>query len=1130
MRRFLPLLHGIRGRLVLLLVVVLVPVVLVEAVLHRQRYEAQRTQELQANLEVARAVGKAFEAFLQDIVHSQLVLGTALTASRTMAGSDRDRLLAAFERDNPTVRSAFWMTPEGVVVASGLRASIGLDLRDRSFVRAVVAGQRWAVSERIVGRATREPTFTIASGIRDGAGRLLGIVGTSIEPERLASVLAIERSAGAGIVLVDHTGMLVCRFPPLAYSEEQRNFLQRYPAIGEALRGRDVLAVVQGTATADTRLAAFTPIPSIGWVAAASRIEEAALGTGASRPLLEVALMLGIALLGTAVAAALARPMVRAVDALRTRALALSRGETVQVDPVSGPAELAELAAVFDQMATTVQTREAAHKASEALLRAITDTSPDAIYVKDRQSRWLLANPALLRIVGRTAAEVLGKTDRELYTDPSIGEAIVENDRQVLERGQPEVFEEVADTPDGRRTFLSIKAPRRDPAGAAIGLVGISHDITVRKRAEEELTRARNTLAEAQAIAQLGSFEYVAATRTTVWSEQEYRIYGLDPAGPSPEYGTMLAQCIHPEDAALLHETFTQAMADRSVYNLEHRIVRPDGSVRWVHDRAHPHLDKEGSLLGYIGATLDITERKLATQQLARSEALLRAVLDGSPEPIFLKDCESRLLLANPATFTVIGKPAEACLGKTDEQYYEHPADGRAIMANDRRILASGQTETVEESVTTPSGPRHYLSTKAPYRDASGATLGLIGVARDITARKQAETALQDLNATLEQRVRERTADLARQADQLRALAVELTLAEQRERQRLAQVLHDEHQQLLVAAKLRATILGRDADPAVREASRETAAILQEAIENARALTRDLSPPVLQQGALVPALAWLTTWMQEKHRLAITLDADSAAIPANEETALLLYQAVRELLLNVVKHARVDAARLTVSREGGQVRIEVVDAGMGFDPAGLRAGGGAARGFGLFTLEQRLPLFGCRLAIESVPGQGSRITLWAPLQPPAPDAAPPADLPPAAGPAAPPTATRRLRVLLVDDHAIVRQTLARLLDAEPDFAVVGEVAEGAQAVELARRLQPDLVLMDLNLPDMSGIAATRAIHLNQPQIRVIGLSMHEGPEQANAMRAAGAVAYVTKSGPVEELLAAMRGTPEPPRA
>ncbi len=138
----------------------------------------------------------------------------------------------------------------------------------------------------------------------------------------------------------------------------------------------------------------------------------------------------------------------------------------------------------------------------------------------------------------------------------------------------------------------------------------------------------------------------------------------------------------------------------------------------------------------------EIAERKKVEQAVRQSEALLRAVLDNSPDPIFLKDRNSRLLLANLATFAVIGKPAEAVLGKTDAEFYDDAAAGRAIMENDQRIMHSGQMEVIEETVVVAEGPRTYLSSKAPYRDAEGRIIGLIGVAREITARKRAEEAL----------------------------------------------------------------------------------------------------------------------------------------------------------------------------------------------------------------------------------------------------------------------------------------------------------------------------------------------------------------------------------------------------
>ncbi|MDQ5986174.1 MAG: Sensor histidine kinase RcsC [Syntrophus sp. SKADARSKE-3] len=138
----------------------------------------------------------------------------------------------------------------------------------------------------------------------------------------------------------------------------------------------------------------------------------------------------------------------------------------------------------------------------------------------------------------------------------------------------------------------------------------------------------------------------------------------------------------------------------------------------------------------------EIEERKQTEQALRERELQLQAVLDNSPDAIFLKDRNSRLLMANPATFAIIGKPPAACLGKTDMEFYDDPATGRATMENDRRIIESGRMEVVEETVFAREGNRVYLSTKAPFRDADGNIVGLIGISRDITERKLVERVL----------------------------------------------------------------------------------------------------------------------------------------------------------------------------------------------------------------------------------------------------------------------------------------------------------------------------------------------------------------------------------------------------
>ncbi|MEJ2718968.1 MAG: response regulator, partial [Deltaproteobacteria bacterium] len=414
----------------------------------------------------------------------------------------------------------------------------------------------------------------------------------------------------------------------------------------------------------------------------------------------------------------------------------------------------------------------------------------------------------------------------------------------------------------------------------------------------------------------------------------------------------------------------------------------------------------------------------------------------------------------------------------------------------------------------------------------------------------------------LEQRVQERTADLSQTVDrlqgeiarrelaetvlrqrseQLRMLASELTLAEQRERRRLAEVLHDDLQQLLVGAKFRMSSLDRSPDEAVKRAAAEVHELIDQSIECSRSLTSELSPPILHQGGLVPALEWLAVWMQQKHGRNVQLDIGQKAEPDSEDMRVLLFQSVRELLFNAVKHAKVKTIQVRLRRLDDHVEVTVSDDGAGFDPQTVEPKEGQTGGFGLFSIRERLDLLGGKMEIDSAPGRGSRFTLCAPLGSAAPAeqqlpttlagvrisrAGP---LPGRATGAACSTA-HRIRVLLVDDHVVVRQGLSHLLSEEPDIEVVGEASDGQTSLEMVRQLHPDVVTMDVSMPGMDGIEATKRIHAEFPDVKVIGLSMFEEPQRGQAMLAAGAVKYLSKSGPSEALVAAIRACagPHPP--
>lgn len=377
--------------------------------------------------------------------------------------------------------------------------------------------------------------------------------------------------------------------------------------------------------------------------------------------------------------------------------------------------------------------------------------------------------------------------------------------------------------------------------------------------------------------------------------------------------------------------------------------------------------------------------------------------------------------------------------------------------------------------------------------------------------------------------IRAQAKKLAQRADQLAALAAELTQVEQRERRRLAQVLHDDLQQLLASARWRLGALPRDGEPQPGEIA-QVDDLIREAIEASRLLTVELSPPILYDSGLVAALEWHARNVRERHAVDVEIKVVGEPDFSADDHRAFAFGAVQELLFNVCKHAGVAAASVTLDRNADGVEITVEDRGAGFDVEALESRRGGPEHFGLFSLRERVRLMNGRLDVHSRVGEGTRVSLFLPdRSPPRTSRPAPASVewrePSSVDAFAEADAIANcIRVALVDDHPVVRLGLALLLDNQPDIAVVGQAADGLAAIEMAASVRPDVVIMDVSMPGMNGLEATRRITTDVPGVQVIALSMHNHPHMATAMREAGASAYLTKGGPPDALLAAIRGT------
>jgi PAS domain S-box-containing protein len=414
----------------------------------------------------------------------------------------------------------------------------------------------------------------------------------------------------------------------------------------------------------------------------------------------------------------------------------LTREERVAIDTVAHVlgAGLAS-ARAHSQMAQAVDARrlaEEALQASEARYRTMVEAAQEGIWTVDATERTTFVNGALATMLGYSVEELEG---RSLYSIVDEEDHPALRGRLVARReGRAETGELRLRRKDGSIVWAIVAGtPLFDRAGVYRGALGIVTDITARRVMEQALRRSEERLALAQHVAHIGSWDWDLRTDTQHWSDEVYRIVGLEPGAIAPTWDRYLAR-VHPDDRAPVLEAAHRALAGGPRYSLDHRVVLPDGTERIMHEDADVLFDAEGRAVRMVGTLQDVTERRQAEDAMAR----LAAIVESSSDAIVGKAPDGTILTWNGGAERLYGYRAEEVIGRSERLLVPADRAGEELALR-ARVLRGESVRDYETVRVDRNGRRVEVSlTMSPIRDAQGQIIGVSASGRDISERLQA--------------------------------------------------------------------------------------------------------------------------------------------------------------------------------------------------------------------------------------------------------------------------------------------------------------------------------------------------------------------------------------------------------
>ena len=497
-----------------------------------------------------------------------------------------------------------------------------------------------------------------------------------------------------------------------------------------------------------------------------------------------------------------------------------------------------------------------------------------------------------------------------------------------------------------------------------------------------------------------------------------------------------------------------------------------------------------------------------AEEVLKEREEWLSTTLRSIGDAVIATDAKGRVTFLNPSAQALTGWKQNEAAGSplTDVFNIVSEQTGKRVEDPATKVLREGAVAGLANHTVLVSrdGSRRSIDdSSAPIRDPHGNVIGVVLVFRDISGQKQAE-------------------------EELRRLTARLLEVQEEDRRQVAYDIHDGLGQLMTAASMHLESFSRYREEAQSTVGEEEFAkakgCLRDAVVEMRRLVSELGPLLLEDVGLAEASRRLLSDVAERANWETEFQAggNGGRLDSMAETAL--YRIVQEALANVAKHAHAGKVSIAFKRERDALQLEIRDWGRGFEPNRMPDKPERGRHVGLLGMRERAVLIGGKLSIESSPGQGTRVVVTVPM---APAAAPTigqrkAEVVPMLEAKKGRESSRRgITVLIADDHPMVREGLRSMLD-DDEIEVIGEAATGAEAVQRVQQLNPDVVLMDVRMPDMDGLAATEVVKQGSPDTSVIVITSYESKDYLRRAIEVGAAGYLLKGMPRESLIEAIR--------